>query len=75
MPAGATRESAQPAAFREPWRWFTFPVFAAFVSGAFLVLLIAPATNTPLYTVLFFGFLAGVAFSLLHVLVRWLRSR
>jgi hypothetical protein len=49
------------------WRWRTFPVLASFVAGALLILLIAPETNTALYTTLFFVFLGGAGFCLAHV--------
>jgi hypothetical protein len=47
-------------------------VLVAFVSGGFLILLIAPEPNTGLYTTLFFSFLGGVAFCLAHAATRWL---
>jgi hypothetical protein len=61
----------QPA----PWQWRTFPVFCAFVVGAFLILLIAPEPNTGLYSVLFFGFLGAAAFSAAHIVSRLLVTR
>jgi hypothetical protein len=74
---GVETQSVTPAsnAAGHEWRWLTFPVFAAFAAGAFLILLIAPRTNTVLYTVLFVGFLAAVVFSVVHVSVRWVRNR
>ena len=67
------------------WQWLTFPVFFAFVAGAFLMLLfVAPEDpdtgEAPLYyQVLFLVFLAALAFCLVHVAVRfarwWLRRR
>ncbi|MEX1253563.1 MAG: hypothetical protein WEE64_04405 [Dehalococcoidia bacterium] len=88
-PTTASPESAprRPDATRpfSDWQWLTFPVFFAFVLGAFLMLLfVAPEDpdtgEAPLYyQVLFLVFLAAVAFCLLHVTVRfarwWLRER
>lgn len=50
-------------------------MFVAFVVGALVILIIAPETNTLLYTVLFFGFLGGVAFSMAHIFTRTVLDR
>lgn len=70
-------DALQPEADRrttvthQRWEWLTFPVFFAFVCGGFTILLIAPETNTNLYTVLFLTFMAGFVYGLLHMAVRW----
>ena len=65
----------RPARQAPQWHWRTFPVFAAFVAGALVILIIAPETNTLVYTVLFFGFLGGAAFSMAHIFTRMVLDR
>jgi len=71
-PARVETQTASDQAPRRPigmiagWQWLTFPVLAAFVFGAFLILLIAPKPNTGGYTFLFFLFLGLAAFCLAH---------
>ncbi len=50
-------------------------MFVAFAAGALLILIIAPETNTLLYTVLFFGFLGAAAFSMAHIFTRTVLDR
>jgi len=81
---GARTETAasQPEPKRETraeepaaWRWLTFPVYFAFVAGAFVILLVAPRPNTSLYTVLFLVFLGATLYGIAHMATRWLIAR
>jgi membrane protein YdbS with pleckstrin-like domain len=73
-PEPPTRQAAPTRPFSD-WQWLTFPVFFAFVSGAFLMLLVVQPKEpvATYYKVLFLVFLAAVAFCLLHVTVRFVR--
>lgn len=51
------------------WRWRTFPVFFAFVSGM-LIAFIAVANSTELGLALFFVALFGVGYGVAHMFVR-----
>jgi Flp pilus assembly protein TadB len=54
------------------WQWRSFPVFFAFVCGAFVMgLLIA----TPAAPIAFYLALFGVAFGAAHIFTRWLAER
>ncbi len=67
-----TPDQAEEKAAPSPpkWEWRTFPVFFAFVFGAFLILVIAPRPNTTFYAILFFVFLGATAFGLAHMATR-----
>jgi membrane associated rhomboid family serine protease len=56
------------------WRWRTFPVFLAFVCGAFVMGLLNGVTN-PVGAVFFYLALFGVAFGAAHIVTRWLAER
>jgi len=56
------------------WRWRSFPVFFAFVCGAFVMGLLNGVTN-PLGAVFFYLALFGVAFGAAHMATRWLAER
>ncbi len=76
--SAAPERPSRPRALTRPfgdWQWLTFPVFFAFVIGAFLMLLVVqPKEPVALYyQVLFLVFLALLAFCLVHVAVRYVR--
>lgn len=52
------------------WQWRSFPVFFAFVCGAFVMGLLNGATN-PVGLVFFYIILFGVAFGAAHIVTRW----
>lgn len=54
------------------WEWRTFPVFFAFVCGAFLMGWVA---FTPAWWLVSLASMAGVAFGLAHIFTRWLAVR
>lgn len=54
------------------WQWRTFPVFFAFVCGAFLMSWLA---WTPAGWLVSLAAMAGVAFGLAHITTRWLALR
>jgi Flp pilus assembly protein TadB len=56
------------------WRWRSFPVFFAFVCGAFVMGLLNGVTN-PVGAVFFYLALFGVAFGAAHMVTRWLAER
>ena len=80
MPRKRRRRSATTAAtkptFRTTagWQWRSFPVFFAFVCGAFLMGLLNGVTN-PIGQVFFYASLFGVAFGAAHMATRWLAER
>ncbi len=62
-PAGPRRRA------RPDWRWRSFPVFAAFVSGMLLAFLINEGSVNPAAFVLQIAALLGVGYSLAHLFV------
>jgi Flp pilus assembly protein TadB len=56
------------------WRWRTFPVFLAFVCGAFVMGMLNGVTNV-VGAVFFYLALFGVAFGAAHIVTRWLAER
>ena len=62
-PAGSRRR------VRPDWRWRSFPVFAAFVSGMLLAFLVNEGSVNPAAFVLQIAALLGVGYSLAHLLV------
>jgi len=56
------------------WRWRSFPVFFAFVCGAFAMGALNGVTN-PVGAVFFYLALLGVAFGAAHMVTRWLAER
>ncbi len=56
------------------WQWRSFPVFFAFVCGAFVMGLLNGATN-PVGLVFFYITLFGVAFGAAHIVTRWFAER
>ena len=63
-------EARQPLA---QWQWRTFPVLFAFAAGA--VLMGVATVADPLFLVLFFAGLFGVAFGLAHIVTRVIVGR
>jgi len=76
MPKKKRRRIAPTPTFRTTagWRWRSFPVFFAFVCGAFVMGLLNGATN-PVGLVALFLALVGVAFGAAHMTTRWLVER
>jgi Flp pilus assembly protein TadB len=54
------------------WRWRSFPVFFAFVCGAFVMGLLVTSPAGPIF---FYLALFGVAFGAAHMVTRWLAER
>lgn len=54
---------------RPDWRWRSFPVFAAFVSGMLLAFLVNEGSVNPAAFVLQIAALLGVGYSLAHLFV------
>jgi len=54
------------------WRWRSFPVFFAFVCGAFIMGLLITSPAGPVF---FYLALFGVAFGAAHIVTRWLAER
>ena len=58
------------------WRWRSFPVFFAFVCGAFLMGLVSEPTSNIVGFVFFYVVLFGVAFGAAHFVTRhWAERR
>jgi len=76
MPKKKRRRTAPPSTFMTTagWRWRSFPVFFAFVCGAFVMGLLNGVTN-PVGAVFFYLALFGVAFGIAHMVTRWLAER
>jgi Flp pilus assembly protein TadB len=76
MPKKKRRRTAPTPIFKTTagWRWRSFPVFFAFVCGAFVMGLLNGVTN-PVGAVFFYLALFGVAFGVAHTVVRWLAER
>jgi Flp pilus assembly protein TadB len=54
------------------WRWRSFPVFFAFVCGAFVMGMLVTSPAGPIF---FYLALFGVAFGGAHMVTRWLAER
>jgi hypothetical protein len=54
---------------RPDWRWRSFPVFAAFASGALIAFIVNEGSVNPVAFVLQIAALLGVGYSLAHLLV------
>jgi hypothetical protein len=54
---------------RRDWRWRSFPVFAAFVSGMLLAFLVNEGSVNPVAFALQLAALLGVGYSLAHLVV------
>jgi hypothetical protein len=76
MPKKKRRPAATVPTFKTTagWRWRSFPVFFAFVCGAFAMGLLNGVTN-PVGAVFFYLTLFGVAFGAAHIVTRWLAER
>jgi Flp pilus assembly protein TadB len=76
MPKKKRRRAAPTSTFMTTagWRWRSFPVFLAFVCGAFVMGLLNGVTN-PVGAVFFYLALFGVAFGAAHIVTRWLAER
>jgi Flp pilus assembly protein TadB len=76
MPKKKRRRTAPTPTFMTTagWRWRSFPVFFAFVCGAFVMAMLNGATN-PVGLVAFVLAFFGVAFGLAHMTTRWLVER
>jgi Flp pilus assembly protein TadB len=76
MPKKKRRRAAAAPTFKTTagWRWRSFPVFFAFVCGAFVMGLLNGVTN-PVGAVFFYLALFGVAFGAAHIVTRWLAER
>jgi hypothetical protein len=76
MPKKKRRRAASTPTFMTTagWRWRSFPVFFAFVCGAFVMGLLNGVTN-PVGAVFFYLSLFGVAFGAAHIVTRWLAER
>jgi membrane associated rhomboid family serine protease len=76
MPKKKRRRAATTSTFMTTagWRWRSFPVFFAFVCGAFVMGLLNGVTN-PVGAVFFYLALFGVAFGVAHMVTRWLAER
>ena len=56
------------------WHFFSFPVLFGFALGAFLVTLLVPHPNFPVF-VIFVGSLFGVSFGVAHIVTHWIKRR
>ena len=76
MPKKKRRRATPTPIFKTTagWRWRSFPVFFAFVCGAFVMGLLNGVTN-PVGLVAFYLGLFGVAFGAAHMVTRWLAER
>jgi Flp pilus assembly protein TadB len=76
MPKKKRRRTAPTSTFMTTagWRWRSFPVFLAFVCGAFVMGLLNGVTN-PVGAVFFYLAMFGVAFGAAHMVTRWLAER
>jgi membrane associated rhomboid family serine protease len=76
MPKKKRRRTAPSSTFMTTagWRWRSFPVFFAFVCGAFVMGLLNGVTN-PVGAVFFYLALFGVAFGAAHMVTRSLAER
>jgi len=76
MPKKKRRRTAPTSTFMTTagWRWRSFPVFLAFVCGAFVMGLLNGVTN-PVGAVFFYLALFGVAFGAAHMVTRSLAER
>jgi membrane associated rhomboid family serine protease len=76
MPKKKRRRTAPTPTFMTTagWRWRSFPVFFAFVCGAFVMGTLNGVTN-PVGLVSFYLALFGVAFGVAHMVTRWLAER
>jgi membrane associated rhomboid family serine protease len=76
MPKKKRRRTAPTPTFMTTagWRWRSFPVFFAFVCGAFVMGTLNGVTN-PVGLVAFTLALFGVAFGAAHMVTRWLAER
>ena len=76
MPKKKRRPAAAVLTFKTTagWRWRSFPVFFAFVCGAFVMAMLNGPTN-PVGLVAVVLALFGVAFGLAHMTTRWLVER
>ena len=74
MPKKKRRRTATTPAFMTTagWRWRSFPVFFAFVCGAFVMGLLVTSPAGPIF---FYLALFGVAFGGAHMVTRWLAER
>ena len=66
--SAATAPGRRPRT-RPDWRWRSFPVFAAFVSGLLLAFLVNEGSVNPVAFVLQIAALLGVGYSLAHLFV------
>lgn len=66
--SAATAPGRRPRA-RPDWRWRSFPVFAAFVSGLLLAFLVNEGSVNPVAFVLQIAALLGVGYSIAHLFV------
>lgn len=76
MPKKRRRPTATVPTFKTTagWRWRSFPVFFAFVCGAFTMGLLNGATN-PVGAVFLYLTMFGLAFGAAHIVTRWLPER
>jgi Flp pilus assembly protein TadB len=76
MPKKKRRRAATAPTFKTTagWRWRSFPVFFAFVCGAFVMGLLNGVTN-PVGAVFFYLAVIGLAFGAAHIVTRWLAER